>query len=203
MRLRRIEPSRVLSWRSEDGNWVWTFVLNEHDGATRLISRNRFRLPTLAAHVGMLPMEPGSLVMERKMLRGIKECAERLASVGENPTTHKPSSTATIDFLMRDRKAIIDAAETALNQTHSHHYDDAGTFVARQRLEALLDSLLESLAKQDLGPILAHAHQIAQERFSSGYDLSEVQAAFNALEAATWARVFATLRQTSSRRRSS
>jgi hypothetical protein len=78
MLLTRIEPRRVLSWRSEDGNWVWTFVLDERDGATRLISRNRFRLPTLAAHIGMLPMEPGSLVMERKMLRGIKERAERL-----------------------------------------------------------------------------------------------------------------------------
>ncbi len=33
MRLARVEPNRVLSWRSEDGNWVWTFVLDEHDGA--------------------------------------------------------------------------------------------------------------------------------------------------------------------------
>jgi hypothetical protein len=46
----------------------------------RLISRNRFLDPTLAARIGMLPMEPGSLVMERKMLRGIKERVERLAS---------------------------------------------------------------------------------------------------------------------------
>jgi hypothetical protein len=28
----------------------------------------------------MIPMEPGSLVMERKMLRGIKQRAERLAA---------------------------------------------------------------------------------------------------------------------------
>jgi hypothetical protein len=77
MRLERVEPGHVLAWRSEDGNWVWTFVLKEHDAATRLISRNRFRLPTLVARIGMLPMEPGSLVMERKMLRGIKERAER------------------------------------------------------------------------------------------------------------------------------
>jgi hypothetical protein len=80
MRLALVEPRRVLAWRSADGNWVWTFVLEEHDGTTRLLSRNRFRLPTLAARIGMLPMEPGSLVMERKMLRGIKERAERLAS---------------------------------------------------------------------------------------------------------------------------
>ena len=79
MRLERVEPGHVLAWRSEDGNWVWTFVLQAHDGTTRLISRNRFRLPTIAARIGMLPMEPGSLLMERKMLLGIKERAERLA----------------------------------------------------------------------------------------------------------------------------
>jgi hypothetical protein len=79
MRVERVEPDHLLAWRSADGNWVWTFVLREQDGATRLISRNRFRLPTLAARIGMLPMEPGSLVMERKMLRGIKRRAERLA----------------------------------------------------------------------------------------------------------------------------
>jgi hypothetical protein len=79
MRVERVEPERVLAWRSEDGNWVWTFVLSGEDGSTRLISRNRFRLPTLGARLGMLPMEPASLVMERKMLRGIKQRAERLA----------------------------------------------------------------------------------------------------------------------------
>jgi hypothetical protein len=81
MRLERIEPEHVLAWCSEDGNWVWTFVLEERDGRTRLISRNRFRLSTLTARIGMLPMEPGSLVMERKMLRGIKQRAERLAAL--------------------------------------------------------------------------------------------------------------------------
>ena len=80
MRVELVDPGRVLAWRSEDGNWVWTFVLEEREGRTRLISRNRFRLPTLVARVGMLPMEPGSLVMERKMLLGIKQRAERLAA---------------------------------------------------------------------------------------------------------------------------
>jgi hypothetical protein len=80
MRLERVEPRQTLSWRSQDGNWVWSFVLREEDGRTRLISRNRFRLPTLPAWIAMLPMEPASLVMERKMLRGIKRRAEQLAS---------------------------------------------------------------------------------------------------------------------------
>ena len=75
-----VEPEHVLATRSADGNWVWTFILEERGGKTRLISRNRFRLPKLKDKVGMIPMEPGSLVMERKMLRGIKARAERLAA---------------------------------------------------------------------------------------------------------------------------
>jgi hypothetical protein len=85
MRLERVEPPYVLAWRSEDGNWVWTFVLEDRDRTTRLISRNRFRQPTLAARIAMLPMEPGSLVMEQRMLRGIKERAERLGSATNDP----------------------------------------------------------------------------------------------------------------------
>ena len=78
MRLEVLEPERAIAWRSADGNWVWAFVLRQEGARTRLISRNRFRLPTIVARAGMLPMEPGSLVMERKMLLGIKERAERL-----------------------------------------------------------------------------------------------------------------------------
>src|SRR6187551_2696230 len=62
MRIDRVEPERVLAWRSEDGNWVWTFVLEPRGGSTRLISRNRFRLPSMAARLGMIPMELASLV---------------------------------------------------------------------------------------------------------------------------------------------
>jgi hypothetical protein len=82
MRLERVEPERVLAWRSADGNWVWTFVLKKTDGVTRLISRNRFCLPRLVDRIGMMPMEPASLLMERKMLLGIKQRAERLAAAG-------------------------------------------------------------------------------------------------------------------------
>jgi hypothetical protein len=65
-----VEPEHVLATRSADGNWVWTFVLEECDRKTRLISRNRFRLPRLKDKLRMIPMEPASLVMERKMLCG-------------------------------------------------------------------------------------------------------------------------------------
>ena len=65
-------------------------MLEERDGRTRLISRNRFRLPTLGARIGMLPMEPGSRLMERKMLRGIRRRAEQLAAVRRPPRSTTP-----------------------------------------------------------------------------------------------------------------
>ena len=86
MRYERVEPERLLATRSEDGNWVWSFVLDEQNGRTRLISRNRFHLPSMAARIGMVPMEPGSLIMERRMLRGIKQRAERLAAERKEAT---------------------------------------------------------------------------------------------------------------------
>jgi hypothetical protein len=81
MRVEILEPERALSSRSEDGTWVWTFVLDEEDGVTRLLSRNRIRVGgSLGGRLAMLLMEPGSLVMERRMLHGIKERAERIAA---------------------------------------------------------------------------------------------------------------------------
>jgi hypothetical protein len=80
MRVEILEPERTLSNRSEAGDWVWTFALEPENSSTRLISRNRIAMKGAAAgqRLGMLVMEPGSLMMERKMLLGIKERAEQL-----------------------------------------------------------------------------------------------------------------------------
>jgi hypothetical protein len=81
LRVEILEPERALSLRWEDGSGIWTFVLDEHPAGTRLLSRNRVTIrSTLGDRLAMLASEPGSLVMERKMLLGIKERAERLAA---------------------------------------------------------------------------------------------------------------------------
>ena len=76
----RLDRESALVLRSDDGNWVWAFVLIPDGQGTRLLSRNRIRQPGASATSRALftyLMEPGSLVMERKMLLGIKERAER------------------------------------------------------------------------------------------------------------------------------
>ena len=89
-----VDPEHVLATRSADGEWVWTFVLEALEGGrTRLISRNRFRLPRLKDRLGMIPMEPGSLVMERKMLFGIKRRAEAPAGqAAESTRARRPGA---------------------------------------------------------------------------------------------------------------
>lgn len=81
MKVEVLDRERALVTRSDDGDWVWAFVLDDAAGGTRLLSRNRIALrePSLGDRLGMAVMEPGSLVMERRMLLGIKQRAERLA----------------------------------------------------------------------------------------------------------------------------
>jgi hypothetical protein len=82
LRVAMLEPRRSLVLRSDDGNWVWAFSLVPEGIGTRLISRNRIATPGAPLPVrlfNLLVMEPGSLIMERKMLLGIKQRAEKLA----------------------------------------------------------------------------------------------------------------------------
>ena len=65
---------------------MWAFCLVHEGTGTRLISRNRIATPGASWPTRAFyryVMEPGSLVMERKMLLGIKQRAERLAPESE------------------------------------------------------------------------------------------------------------------------
>jgi hypothetical protein len=84
MRIRILEPEAALVSSSDNGTWVWAFVLSRDGDGTRLISRNRIKSgDSLGARLGLALMTPGSWVMERKMLTGIKGRAERLARESE------------------------------------------------------------------------------------------------------------------------
>jgi len=81
MRVERLDPGRALVVQSSNHAWVWSFELRPVDGHTRLISRNRFATAALPVRdkLAYPVIEPGSWVMERKMLLTIKQRAERLA----------------------------------------------------------------------------------------------------------------------------
>jgi len=70
------------------GGWG-AFVLEPKDGYTRLIVRTRGNgKPNVAlAPFGLLVLEPAHFIMERRMLLGIKERAERMSSAGTTVTS--------------------------------------------------------------------------------------------------------------------
>jgi hypothetical protein len=108
--------------------------------------------------------------------------------------TGRTITTVSADtFFAEQRDAIVDGAEEALARSHARHYEAAGETEVRRRLELLFDRLLAGLRERDLGPMIAYAETLAEERFEAGYDLVEVQTAFNALEEASWQRVLADL----------
>ena len=81
MRVERLDPQQAMVIRSSNQAWVWSFELRPAGGHTRLISRNRFDTSALPLRdkLAYPLIEPGSWVMERKMLRTIRQRAEHLA----------------------------------------------------------------------------------------------------------------------------
>lgn len=79
MRVEALDPDRLLVTRVPEWNWVRIFCLAREEKSTRLVVRNRIAYPGMNAVSQIfqrLVSEPGGLLMERKMLRGIKQRAE-------------------------------------------------------------------------------------------------------------------------------
>jgi hypothetical protein len=81
MRIERLDPGQAMVVRSSNHAWVWLSELRPAGEHTRLVSRNRFGLSAVPVKdkLAYPVIEPGSWVMERKMLLTIKQQAERLA----------------------------------------------------------------------------------------------------------------------------
>ncbi len=94
-----------------------------------------------------------------------------------------------IEVLTTEGDAILDSAALALERSNQRHYAKAGPEASKERLGQLLALVVESISKHDLVPMIDHATRIADERFAAGFDIREVQTAFNVLEEAIWDRV--------------
>jgi len=91
--------------------------------------------------------------------------------------------------LMDARSDVLDEACAALARCHASHYEDSGEAATRQRLGDLFELTVSAIRTRDLAEIGSYAERLARDRFEQGYDIAEVQTAFNALEEAMWRRV--------------
>lgn len=95
------------------------------------------------------------------------------------------------EILTAAKPQLLDEAFAALERTHLAHYEHAGEVFTRQRLSNLYDLVVEAIRDRSLTHLIEGSSQIAKERFEGGFDVSEVQSAFNDLEEAMWRRVVA------------
>ena len=94
-------------------------------------------------------------------------------------------------LLQESRSSILDESYEVLERSHVHHYEAAGEEFTRGRLEGLFDLVVNAIGNRDLSGVSSYAVNVAEERFGQGFDISEVQAAFNALEEAMWRQIVA------------
>ena len=94
-------------------------------------------------------------------------------------------------LLLEAEPGVVDGAYSSLHREHVSHYELAGETFTRQALADLFDLVVVAISTRDLSAMSAYAERIATERFNHGYDISEVQMAFNSLEDAMWRYVVA------------
>jgi len=92
-------------------------------------------------------------------------------------------------FLHDRMSANVASAEETVRRSHLRNYEKEGAEHVHQRLKALYVLTVRAIKERNLGPMVAHADTIARERFNAGYDLWEVQTAFNVLEEVIWSNI--------------
>lgn len=97
------------------------------------------------------------------------------------------------ELLHNQSNDIIADAESAILRARLAHYGKSESEHTHQRLKALYALTARAVKERNLGPMISHAETIGRERFEAGFDLAEVQTAFNVLEEAIWMRVLKNL----------
>lgn len=97
------------------------------------------------------------------------------------------------ELLGKSRDEIINTALTTLSRAHLQHYDSSTDQQNRVRFTMLYDLTVESITTLNLVPVIDYAHKVARERYQAGFDLQEVQTAFNVLEELIWKKITSNL----------
>jgi hypothetical protein len=94
VRVKELEPDRRMLWWDEQGEYSWEWLLEPIDQqTTRLLNRLRVtKHPWTRKMLYELVAANGDVVIQRKLLRGIKQRAERLAAYHRIPAQDTASS---------------------------------------------------------------------------------------------------------------
>jgi len=97
-----------------------------------------------------------------------------------------------LQLLEHSRTEVVGEAVEALIHTRLKHYQTDGE-ENRERLARLYDLTVQCVRERNLNPMTEYARTLAKDRHRMGFDLHEVQTAFNVLEEVIWKRITAEL----------
>jgi malate dehydrogenase (oxaloacetate-decarboxylating) len=97
------------------------------------------------------------------------------------------------DLLREKSNDLLTGAVSELHRARLQHYEAEGLQTMRDRMAHLLDQTLICLDTGRAEPLIEWAKRVSRERFSSGYDLFEVQTSINILEEAIWRMVLSSV----------
>jgi hypothetical protein len=90
-----------------------------------------------------------------------------------------------LEVLEKSDENIINDSTAAMSRFRLKHYDgDVNKFHAKIAL--LFEHVVRGVREKSVMPMVSYVEQIAEQRFYSGFDLQEVQTAFNILEEHIW-----------------
>ncbi len=99
-----------------------------------------------------------------------------------------------IELLEKRTDKILKEAFESISRSHLEHYEKTDKKHLEERFRNLLQFTIRCLKEKKLMHINEYAEKLGQERFSSGYDLREVQIAINILEEVVWKEIVKEIR---------
>jgi methylmalonyl-CoA decarboxylase len=92
-------------------------------------------------------------------------------------------------FLASAEDRVVDEAAAVLERRHHAHYQASSQQERRRYLRDLFELVVQCVHDGHAEPIIASSRQIAADRFVAGFDIAEIQGAFNVLEEVLWRQV--------------
>jgi hypothetical protein len=93
------------------------------------------------------------------------------------------------ELLVKCSDTILKESLELMSRANLKHYEYGGPEQTRKKISKLLELTHQSVDDKNLIPMINYIEKTAKKRFMSGFELQEVQTAFNVLEECIWKQI--------------
>lgn len=93
------------------------------------------------------------------------------------------------ELLLKCSDTILNESLELMSRANLKHYEYGGAEQTRKKITKLLELTKQSVDEKNLIPMINYIEKMAKQRFLSGFELQEVQTAFNVLEECIWKQI--------------